>query len=69
MNFLITVDVWHMQRKLVTPAFHFKILEDFISIFHSQTDYVIDIFGKHNDEIIYVYPYLGIYNIQAFCGN
>ncbi|XP_037782766.1 uncharacterized protein LOC119579100 [Penaeus monodon] len=32
---------WHSRRKLLTPAFHFRILEDFLDIFTSQTDTLV----------------------------
>lgn len=34
---------WFAQRKMITPAFHFNILEDFIEIFNKQSDKMIEI--------------------------
>ncbi|XP_034489668.1 cytochrome P450 4d10 [Drosophila innubila] len=28
---------WHMRRKIITPAFHFRILEQYVEIFDRQT--------------------------------
>jgi cytochrome P450 family 4 subfamily V len=28
---------WHARRKLITPTFHFKILEDFLQVFNEQS--------------------------------
>lgn len=28
---------WHSRRKIITPAFHFKILEQFVEIFDQQS--------------------------------
>ena len=29
---------WHSRRKIITPTFHFTILDQFIRIFNSQTE-------------------------------
>jgi len=32
---------WHTRRKIITPTFHFKILEQFVEIFDQQTDVMV----------------------------
>ncbi|KAI8115368.1 Cytochrome P450 4d2 [Lucilia cuprina] len=32
---------WHTRRKIITPSFHFKILEEFVDIFDRQTKVMI----------------------------
>lgn len=39
-----TGDKWKNRRRMLTPAFHFKILEDFIPIMSEQTKVFTDIF-------------------------
>ncbi|KAK3095965.1 hypothetical protein FSP39_021393 [Pinctada imbricata] len=32
---------WHSRRKLLTPSFHFKILNDFVGVFQDQTQTLV----------------------------
>jgi len=34
---------WHSRRKLLTPSFHFRILEDFLQVMNQQTEKLCDI--------------------------
>ncbi|XP_034106031.1 probable cytochrome P450 4p3 [Drosophila albomicans] len=38
-----TGQYWHGRRKLLTPAFHFKILEQFLDVFKQESVKVIDL--------------------------
>lgn len=40
---------WHSRRKIITPTFHFTILEDFIHIFHKQSLRMIEKLKEHAD--------------------
>ncbi|CAB3369782.1 Hypothetical predicted protein [Cloeon dipterum] len=37
---------WHSRRKLLTPAFHFKILEQFVPVFAENTAILVEILKK-----------------------
>ncbi|KAM7350274.1 uncharacterized protein ACRADG_008889 [Cochliomyia hominivorax] len=42
---------WHSRRKIITPSFHFKILEEFIEIFDRQSNIMVQqLKGKIKDE-------------------
>lgn len=42
---------WHMKRKILTPTFHFKILEQFIDVFDQNAEkFVQELDRIHADE-------------------
>ncbi|XP_023021612.2 cytochrome P450 4C1 [Leptinotarsa decemlineata] len=41
---------WHTRRKILTPAFHFNILQQFVKIFHEETRKLVDTLKKEVDE-------------------
>lgn len=43
---------WHDRRKIITPAFHFKILERFVEIFDRLGNTVIDKLYQLDDKSI-----------------
>lgn len=39
---LSTGKKWHIRRKIITPTFHFKILEQFVEVFDRQSNIFVD---------------------------
>ncbi|XP_046636787.1 cytochrome P450 4C1-like isoform X1 [Daphnia pulicaria] len=39
-------DLWRSRRKLLTPAFHFSILNNFVEVFNEQSRILCGIFGE-----------------------
>ncbi|XP_018561986.1 cytochrome P450 4C1-like isoform X2 [Anoplophora glabripennis] len=46
---------WKSRRKILTPAFHFSILQEFVSIFNKEAEGLIGELMKHCDE-----PYIDV---------
>ncbi|KAH8387442.1 hypothetical protein KR093_007117, partial [Drosophila rubida] len=40
---------WHARRKIITPTFHFKILEQFVDIFHQQSNILVEQLQQYAD--------------------
>ncbi|GJQ66168.1 hypothetical protein Trydic_g4228 [Trypoxylus dichotomus] len=50
---------WHRRRKLLTPTFHFKILESFMDVFTEKSKTLTDILDKEaNGKAFNIYPYI-----------
>jgi cytochrome P450 len=62
---------WFAQRKIITPAFHFNILDDFISVFNKQTDQMIEVLKKHADEgvVFNIYDNVTLCALDIICGK
>ncbi|XP_057367282.1 cytochrome P450 4C1-like [Daphnia carinata] len=66
-------DLWRSRRKMLTPAFHFSILNSFIEVFNEQSrilcgilDDVCASFAERKAEID-VYPYLTKCSLDIIC--
>lgn len=61
---------WHSRRKVITPAFHFKILEQFVEVFDQQSDiFVKDVLSKFGaNESVDVYPLVTLMALDVICG-
>lgn len=58
---------WSKLRKLVTPSFHFQILEDFVKIFDEQSNILVDKLTQANGNVIDVSTYLAKVTMDVIC--
>ncbi|KXJ72911.1 hypothetical protein RP20_CCG016900 [Aedes albopictus] len=60
---------WHARRKAITPAFHFKILEQFVDVFDRNATELVDVLEKHADsgETFDMFPYVLLYALDVIC--
>ncbi|XP_037819762.1 cytochrome P450 4d8 [Lucilia sericata] len=51
---------WHSRRKIITPTFHFKILQQFVEVFDQQAGVLVQCLAKNLDgkKAFDVYPYI-----------
>lgn len=61
---------WFQHRKLITPTFHFKILENFMDVFIEKSQTLIRILDmKANGETFDIYPYITKCALDIICGT
>ena len=53
----------------MTPAFHFKILEQFSDTFHNAGKILVAKLTEQNNKDIDIYPYIAMYAFDAICGK
>lgn len=56
------------RRKLITPAFHFKILEDFMDIFNSSGAILIKKLHESQEEVN-IYKFINLFSLDVICGK
>lgn len=63
-----TGNKWRKHRKIITPAFHFQILEDFVDIFNTQGDVLVSKLKEvTNKSSLDVYPFVGRAALDIIC--
>jgi len=62
---------WRSRRKILTPAFHFKILEDFIDVFVDQGLILVDKLQREvgNESGFNIFPYVTLCTLDIICGK
>lgn len=56
---LSTGQKWFHRRKIITPTFHFKILEEFVDVFDRQSKIMVERMKEHlNKDKFNVFPFV-----------
>ncbi|KAJ9580658.1 hypothetical protein L9F63_024169, partial [Diploptera punctata] len=59
---------WHTHRKMLTPAFHFKTLENFVNVFSDKSQILVEKLEKEiNAEHFDVVPYISMCTLDIIC--
>ncbi|RZB39211.1 p450 domain containing protein [Asbolus verrucosus] len=61
---------WKKHRRILTPAFHFQILEQFVEVFESCGEKLVEIFEKQvGKDSFDVYPFVTLCSLDIICGK
>lgn len=62
---------WHTRRKMLTPAFHFSILQDFCPVFSEQARILLEVLETKLDSEghaeLDIFPYIGRCALDIIC--
>ncbi|XP_072402618.1 cytochrome P450 4d2-like isoform X1 [Diabrotica undecimpunctata] len=59
---------WRQRRKMITPAFHFSILENFVHVFETNGNVFIDLLKKEVDKpSIDITPFVALCTLDIIC--
>ncbi|XP_058822327.1 cytochrome P450 4d2-like isoform X2 [Topomyia yanbarensis] len=65
---LSTDQKWFNKRKIITPAFHFKILEQFIEVFNRQSGILVQkLKPEATGQLVNIYPYVTLAALDVIC--
>ncbi|KAG5683239.1 hypothetical protein PVAND_012532 [Polypedilum vanderplanki] len=58
---------WFTRRKLLTPGFHFKILERFVEIQNNQANVFVNILQEYDGKEVDIFPLASLYALDTVC--
>jgi cytochrome P450 family 4 len=59
---------WFTRRKVITPTFHFKILEQFVDIFDEHSKIFVDNLAKFEGQVD-IFPLVALAALDVICGE
>ncbi|KAK8397248.1 hypothetical protein O3P69_004746 [Scylla paramamosain] len=67
--FVANAETWPQRRKLLTPAFHLKVLEQFLEVFHRQSVKMVQKLGEaaEGGKLVDVFPFITNCTLDAIC--
>jgi cytochrome P450 family 4 len=66
---LSTGKKWFQRRKILTPSFHFQILEKFVEIMDEQGKILMEKLEKLTGQEVDVVPLVNLYALDVICGE
>ena len=61
---------WFQRRKIITPSFHFKILDQFMDVFNREADTLVSKLERHVDQQEFdIYDHITLYALDSICGR
>lgn len=61
---------WKTQRKILTPAFHFKILESYTDVFNTNATIMMDLLEENKGkEKFNILPFIDNCTLDIICGK
>lgn len=60
---------WFSRRKVITPTFHFKILEQFVEVFDKHSETFVKNLAKFNGQAVDVFPLVTLCALDNICGK
>lgn len=61
---------WKKHRKIVTPAFHFKNLENFVGVFNAAGEVLVKkLRNEIGKESFDIFPFLSLYALDVISGE
>ncbi|XP_051159845.1 cytochrome P450 4C1-like [Leptopilina boulardi] len=59
---------WQTRRKMLTPAFHFSVLKEFLDIFDEHSKILVEHLKSHGDESVHdIVPIFTKYTLNTIC--
>lgn len=61
---------WKTHRKIITPAFHFSVLEQFVEVFNTNGDTLVQRLKDEalGEESVDIYKYVTACALDIICG-
>lgn len=67
--FIFSDKKWQNRRKLLTPTFHFNILQQFSKVFIQTTEKMLEEIALCANQEINILPLLTKYSLLMICGK